>query len=285
MVLAGNLRRATRAGGAVNEDRVGASGSYFWALDGATGLTPGRWLPGPSDAAWFANTWSDALAAFAADASSPFELIVRAHAHVMHAVRRSRLDGGESGEPTWPAMALALAQIGEGKLRLCNIGDCSALLRRAGEHTRRLGSSKVDQFDATALDIFQNAQRAGASYAEAASLSKKQILRNRALANTPGGYWVVDPTDRWLDHVECFEVAFQPDAELLLATDGFMRVLDPYGIASCHCDVLEFCDELGLSAVIDRIRSVEADDPECRVFPRLKPSDDASAIWLRPKNN
>jgi hypothetical protein len=92
------------------------------------------------------------------------------------------------------------------------------------------GSSIVDRFDALALTILKQALAEGRSYAEAFGLAKTQILANRRLANTQDGYWVIDPTDRWLGQVQCERLPWS-GGEILLATDGFMRIVDVYSIA------------------------------------------------------
>ena len=56
------LDRLTDPGGAgANEDALGHSRSAAWVLDGATGLSDERLLPGPSDAAWLAGVYSRLL--------------------------------------------------------------------------------------------------------------------------------------------------------------------------------------------------------------------------------
>ncbi|GIK48681.1 MAG: hypothetical protein BroJett013_13780 [Alphaproteobacteria bacterium] len=183
-----------------------------------------------------------------------------------------------------PALALCLVAVGDCEIEVYNIGDCAVILRSCLAPAFRIGSSAVEQFDKVVLGVFRDALSADASYAEAAVLAKQQILINRRSANTISGYWVVDPTDRWLDHVQYHRMECA-GGEALLATDGFMRIFDVYfdvyNVANDYGDLFDHIADLGISGIIARIREIESSDPECRAFPRLKPADDASALWLR----
>jgi Protein phosphatase 2C len=266
----------SRAAGRFNEDRVGVAGDYFWVLDGATPLLPARTFPGDSDAAWFAQSWSAALAELARDFNSPLALIEAAFGRVTERIAAEAVVPLE--QHLYPALALALVRVGDGRLDACNVGDCSIVVRPDGRAAERIGSSDVDGFDALALGVFTDALESGRSYAEALDLARNQILCNRMRANCSGGYWVVDPSPRWLDHIQCFSIPFAFGGDVLVASDGFMRILDPYRIASSLDEILELVLNPGLRALLDRMRALEEDDCECRSFPRLKPIDDASAI-------
>ena len=261
--------------GRFNEDRIAVAGPYLWVLDGATGLRPGRSFPGDSDAAWFAEAWSSALMELAPRSASPQSLIVAAHEHVSKRIDASLR--GPLAQDEYPALALAFVRVADGRLDACNIGDCSIIVRDRTS-VRRLGSSEVDRFDALALDVFTSAVAEGQTHAGALRLARSQILRNRQRANCRDGYWVVDPSARWLDHVQNFSMAFDTGGDLLVASDGFMRILDPYGISTTLENVLDSTRDMGAAAILDRIRALEADDPDCRAFPRLKPVDDASVV-------
>ena len=62
--------------GTVNEDRWGArDDKAVWILDGATGLTDERVLPGPSDALWFVDQVDGGLRERAASGNTPADLL------------------------------------------------------------------------------------------------------------------------------------------------------------------------------------------------------------------
>jgi len=63
-------------------------------------------------------------------------------------------------------------------------------------------------------------------------------------------------------------------------TDGFASLVSPYGrhaadtlVATLHAR--------GLAALALELREIERQDAACLRHPRFKPSDDATALWLR----
>src|SRR5258708_6217051 len=68
-------------------------------------------------------------------------------------------------------------------------------------------------------------------------------------------------------------------ATLLLATDGFYRLVDVYAAYSVD-SLLKAASLLGLAELGRELRQIERADPNCRAHPRLKPMDDATAVLI-----
>jgi hypothetical protein len=45
--------------------------------------------------------------------------------------------------------------------------------------------------------------------------------------------------------------------------------------------LMEAAQARGLASLVNELRAIEAGDPECRTYPRLKPRDDATAVLVR----
>jgi hypothetical protein len=65
----------------------------------------------------------------------------------------------------------------------------------------------------------------------------------------------------------------------LLATDGFMRLVDLFGRYTPD-EVMCLAGGIGLAKLARELREMEAADGDCLHVPRTKPHDDASAILL-----
>ena len=98
--------------------------------------------------------------------------------------------------------------------------------------------------------------------------------------NDLDGYWILDPSERWIEHVETSRLAAIPGDVLLLVTDGFWRLVDIYGRYDAES---LFAAALGggLQPVAAELRAIEAGDEECLRYPRLKTRDDATAVLVR----
>ena len=65
----------------------------------------------------------------------------------------------------------------------------------------------------------------------------------------------------------------------MLATDGFLALATDYERYDAK-GLIAAVAEQGLSALMDELRAIEADDPDGVRFPRFKQSDDATALFV-----
>ena len=103
---------------------------------------------------------------------------------------------------------------------------------------------------------------------------------NRRFANVDGGYWVIDPTPRWLGHVQFTQIDAGSDLTILGMSDGFRRLIDLYGRYDDQ-GLFDAARDKGLSAMLQELRAVEFGDPDAKIYPRLKLADDATAFLAR----
>ena len=260
-----------------NEDIFGSCGRWAWIADGASGLAGTPYTPGPSDAAWLVEQIDAAIA------SMPAELSARGWAKAMETgVANAFLPYRKAGAETplrYPAAALAAIRLNGSSIEALNIGDCAVVLRNGFGAAERLGTSRVERFDRCVESILRRSQAKGGSYEDAWPAMQARIARNRAKANRAGGYWVVRPDSRWARHTQVRRRKVGPGSRILLATDGFMRLTDAYRRYPTPDSLLEAC-RAGLVPLLAELRAIEADDSGCARYPRIKPSDDATALLL-----
>lgn len=273
------LDSVCEAGYAVNDDVGTALAHAAWVLDGTTGHHPVRLFPGPSDAAWFAATADDLLRRLADTPGDGRALLQRLVSELTDACRRSAL-APLDGEVDEPAASLALVRVRDDRLELIMLGDCKLLMRRPDGTVEALDHSKVAPFDAKVVDALRALQAAGETDpARIAPKLRELILANRRLKNRPGGYGVL------ADDPACIafaEIGNRPAADvthILLASDGFYRLVDTYGRYSAE-GLLQAARSEGLASLYAALRRIEDADPQCLQYPRLKARDDATALLL-----
>ena len=66
---------------------------------------------------------------------------------------------------------------------------------------------------------------------------------------------------------------------ILLASDGYYRLVDHYGAVD-DAELVRRTAALGADVMIEQLRAIEADDPLAMRYPRLKIADDATALLL-----
>jgi len=270
----------SEAGKSVNEDRATASPGAAWILDGATGLSPQRLFPGPSDPAWFAETADALLARLTREGHDGLALLRRLVAELQEACAAAALAPLADTEIELPSASLAVAQTVDADLQLLMLGDCKLLLRQRDGHVETFDESSVAPFDAKLVDALR-AMRAGgkAPLSEITPRLTPLIRQNRLCKNRPGGYGVLTADAACLAFAE---TAHRPAAgvtHLLLATDGFYRLVDTYHMLTAG-ELMEAALERGLAPLHAALRRLEESDLECLAFPRLKPRDDATALLV-----
>jgi serine/threonine protein phosphatase PrpC len=264
------------ASGAVNEDRWGALERALWVLDGSTGLTADRVLPGPSDALWLMERVDAGLKQYAGSAESLATALrpILAEARAEFSRIALRL---EAEAVDMPCGSLAMLRLLDGVAELSSLGDCRIV---HGADCRCFGTSGVTALDERLVAEVTALQKQGVPPSEIWHRLLPMTRRHRALKNRPGGYWTVDLSAEGLDHVEVERVPARLGDYFLLMSDGFYRLVDTYRRYT-YTMLMEAAQARGLASLVNELRAIEAGDPECRTYPRLKPRDDATAVLVR----
>lgn len=268
------------AGKSVNEDRTTASPSAAWILDGATGLSPQRLFPGPSDPAWFAETADALLARLTRESHEGMTLLRRLVADLQEACAAAALAPLADTEIELPSASLAVAQMVGADIRLLMLGDCKLLLRQRDGHVEAFDESSVAPFDAKLVDALRAMRGGGkAPLSEITPRLTPLIRENRLWKNRPGGYGVLTADAACLAFAETVRRPAAGVTHLLLATDGFYRLVDTYRMLTAS-ELMEAALDRSLEPLHAALRRLEESDPECLAFPRLKPRDDATALLV-----
>ena len=262
-----------------NEDAFATEKNDAVVLDGATGLGE-MLLPGPSDAAWIAHFGARRLMAHRRDGDSPQGAL----RHVLADTEKSfaglrRRPPKATYEIPFASMMFVSAE--ESGFEALWFGDCAALVLRPGEGVEIVGEA-FDKRAAEARRVKMLAEAKG--LAPAAGLSRAEYLphlrASRNKANTGEGGWLFSPDPRAADHVGSRRAAAPPGTLVLLATDGFLALASDYGASDAQ-GLMDAARERGLKTLGEELRAIEEADGKGRRFPRLKKSDDATALLLR----
>ena len=184
--------------------------------------------------------------------------------------------------PEQPFACLAIAELEGSVLDLFNMGDLSTLVRAPDGSLQRFGASAVRELDRRALDELGRLLAAGVEpHAERRARLGPMILAHRALRNQLPGYDVLDLEDGGAARFEHRAFGASAVRHVLMMSDGFYRLVDTF---ERYTDGTLFhaVEQRGLAALLQELREVEGNDPECRRYLRFKTHDDATALWLEP---
>ncbi len=262
--------------GRMNEDYIGVCRNIAWVLDGTTGIG-NRYLPQfPSDARWFVRVVSKYLKDAALCGFGMMEALQRAMPNVLTAFSRHHHSFSSA---ILPAASFLGIESGKQSIRLFNLGDCRAVIRSFNGDIAFFGDSFVSQLDAKVINEINKIRiEQSVSYEEIWKKIMPVILSNRQLRNKENGYWVLDGTIEPLKEIQ--DINLKADCLILIMTDGFYRLVETFHYFTWQ-ELLHHAQYNGLSSLLPILRQIEEEDPECIKFPRIKKSDDASALLLQ----
>ncbi|HKH43718.1 MAG TPA: hypothetical protein VKM72_03550, partial [Thermoanaerobaculia bacterium] len=135
--------------------------------------------------------------------------------------------------------------------------------------------------DAVALRRMIELRDRGMGFAESRAAIQDLLVAHRRSTNQPGGYWILGNVPEAARHGISLTLENPPDdLRILLMTDGFFSLLE-YGIFQSPINLIEYIEENGLERALQLLRATEDADPDCRLHPRFKRKDDATATYLR----
>lgn len=251
-----------------NDDRAGASARRAWVIDGATDLGPPGLVGDQGGAAWIASSADRAFAAAPeAGLTAILPGVFAALAQAYHDAR------GRDPVGRWelPSAAFLCVALADQRIELAWLADCACLhlrgatVRRLGPQPSRAETQEAEAMRSAGLELLPKRS--------APTLERLRANRARPERRVLG----VEPGHADAVHYETADIA--PGDELVLMSDGLAALIDDYGVALDAFAALLRAE--GLHGLAARLRAIEADDADLRRFARFKPSDDATALWLR----
>lgn len=252
-----------------NEDAWGAGEGFAFVLDGATDLT--------GDGAGAARLFCQGVA------RQLMELLPQRGRSLRQCLAQAAAEtaaaGGCAGASASALLVRALPQ--ETGVEILSLGDCTLVFEDAAG-TQVLWDDCVARLDGAVVARMEDLSREGGISVAAAREHPEigALLRaNRALRNTPEGYWILDPSLAGVAHAQSHTCTLAPGGRLLLMTDGFFAALE-MGLFPDAAALLAGCTQRGLDGVAQDLRHAQQQDRTLARHPRLKIADDATAVLL-----
>lgn len=269
-----------------NDDHVAiythAGVTDILVIDGGTTVAERDYLdPVQGDVAWFVDAFTAAVEKQLASGRSQQECV-----HAAIDVVRASFEQITAQSPmplhAWPIAALTWLRIGEQdggrSATLYGLGDCKSLLRTPGGACIDLDPF-VNPQDAVLQAEIARLRAEGLGDSEQRRERMLPMLRaRREFQNTQRAPAVLclRPNGAFTPRIRSVEL--MSGASLLIMTDGFYRLVDPYGRYT-DVGLMEACLQRGLAAMLDELRTYEALAGGAGTR-AVKAADDASAaLW------
>ena len=278
----------TDRGNAANEDFAYAGalpggGACGVVIDGATGLVEMP-LVSPAfstNAQWFSHTVGAALCEALESGTAPEQALAHA-VTIACAELESALScpAGSLDPVAVPSATLALAVVGEKNVELWGLGDSPivALMRDGGLVVST--DEVLESLNARVVDhMLERSAGRDLTVAERRALVRDEVLANRRLRNTPGGYWCLDATGEGLAHARRLTFPREEVVAVAGMSDGIFRAFGQYGMAPL-AEWVAGATYFSAQRLCDQMRVLEAEDDQLRRYPRMKVGDDASLFVI-----
>ncbi|MXQ14680.1 protein phosphatase 2C domain-containing protein [Microvirga makkahensis] len=267
----------------VNEDICGVCRDWAWVID--TSIFPGTSpvMHPRSDAAWLAAFADERLSSLAPHAEDGAALIRYVMEEARTAYRAVAPRERHEDFVSWPLGAMTLVRRLGDALDVWTFGDTTAFVRRPDGTVQTLG-------EAPGLRTFESAK--AAELMQAAGSRPDDILDTPVFLD-----WLGERRERQRrSGVPAALLSLNPDAAgrlrhertpcedgtvVLLASDGFSALVDLYQAFDAK-GLIEHAIASGLEPLATKAREIETGlDPDGRLYPRFKLSDDTTAVLLK----
>jgi len=264
----------------VNEDALGAGKSVAFVLDGVTGLADTPVMPGKSDAAWASHAARDLLIAH--EATTDIQTLVGDVARDITKRFEAERLRVPSARYELPWTTLSMIRLQDGRLDVGFVGDSRVLVETADDEVHNFGlhpsRSEFETKLATKMLAARKDEALGTDSIRATVL--EDLRRARDTVNTGKGYWLLGADAAVGPHVTVASIPLTGPATVLLVTDGFYALVEDYKRYGDR-ELIATAQTLGLSILGRELRHIEDDDPVGAKYPRMKKSDDATALLVR----
>ncbi|WP_443067581.1 protein phosphatase 2C domain-containing protein [Streptomyces sp. NBC_01268] len=257
--------------GRANEDFAIWSDRVALVVDGA-GMPDALQAPCIHGVSWFAKTLGAELLAEASGSASLRDALAGAIELTADAHRSTcAID-----DPLSPSATLAVLRWSSDAVDWLVLGDCTLVVEREGA---------VEAVSDTRLASVAASERAAMKGAAPGSPERQRlhaslVRAERARRNRPGGYWVAASEPAAAEAALCGSYPSQDLVQAALLTDGAARLVTTFALASWP-GCLRILGERGPQALLRSVRAAELSDGDMTRWPRSKPHDDATALYIR----
>lgn len=258
--------------GRANEDFAAWNDRVAVVVDGA-GMPDALRAQCIHGVSWFAETLGTALCAAAGGGGSLRDALADAIEHTARTHRQTcAVD-----DPLSPSATLAVLRLRDDAIEWLVLGDCALVVDHGGT---------VEAISDTRLAAVATSERAAMKDAAPGSAERRRlhsrlVQAERASRNQPGGYWVAASEPEAADASLYGSCPAGDVARAALLTDGAARLVTTFALADWAA-CLDLLEEQGPKSLIGRVREAELSDVALTRWPRSKPHDDATVVYVRP---
>lgn len=263
-----------------NDDAMGSTSSIAFVLDGVTSLVEQPLMSGRSDAAWVAHLARDLLLHHQPGAGGDIKGLVRSVAAEIASQFEAKRLRPPAARYELPWTTLSMIGVEPGRINIAFVGDSRVLIEADDDSVHNFGTTPSGGAFETKLAQKMISAGKGIGLDAQRATVQEELRRARNIVNTPEGYWLLGADTAVADHLNHASLELRGPATVLLATDGFYALVEDYHRYGDR-ELIATAQVVGLKTLARELRHLEDADPDGKRHPRMKKSDDATAVLVR----
>lgn len=263
-----------------NDDALGCTSEIAFVLDGVTSLADPQLIAGRSDAAWVAHLARDLLLKHPPGAGRDLKGLL--HGVAVEITKQFEAQRLRPPAARWelPWTTISMIAVDGDKLHVLFLGDSRVLIETADDSVHNFGTTPSrGAFEARLARKMISAGKGIGVDAQRVTIVD-ELRRAREIVNTPDGYWLLGADAAVSEHLNMTTLQLGGNATVLLATDGFYALTEDYKHYGDR-ELIATSQVVGLTTLGRELRHIEDLDPDGHKYPRMKKSDDATALLVK----
>lgn len=250
-----------------------------WVIDGDTGFLKDK--ESPIDGKWLADKWERYLTKHILNYELTIQEVLLEGMMAIEEDYLNELGGDYLSEIEKPTIGIAIIRWHKNILEYYILGNCQLWIRDY-KSIKAIADTKQLKFNKRIKEKVNINIKKGYTLEEAKELAEDLIIETRSKCNKKNGYWLLSFNRTAIYHGISGTIKYNEAysfLEFLLSTHGFNAISDTYKIMD-EKNVFNYIKKYGLEELCKSLRRFENTDSECRIYPRLQKSDDASAAYI-----
>jgi serine/threonine protein phosphatase PrpC len=264
----------------INEDIFGRTNFSAWVMDGATGYYKNSINGYNSDAEWYVHQWNEFLIKNASNEKYDIKSVLSIGINKIEESYFRNLKYQLNDIHDFPSATIALIKFDKKVIKYFVLGDCVIVVKQ-NNSIKIITDNRISLFeDKVVKNIIRIQKKSSIGIEKAREAVMDMLKDNRKMKNVEAGYWVIEFNKKAIEYAVEGEIELLEDSEILLMTDGFYRIVDTFHYFKNISELFKEIETNGLRHIWDIITSYENDDYDCIKYPRTKPYDDCTAIFI-----
>ena len=264
-----------------NEDVFGYGDSFWFVIDGATGLGENNYMQTGDDARWFVQNVCAYLQEHLHSEKSVVSCLEEITSRLL---KEYEVKTGEKNAAFMPCACISLFRIIDDEIEYYGLGDSVGVIEFVDGSTEVLFDQNLVDVDAIAItEMMKISQAKGISPIAARKEIQDVLIANRGLLNQKNGYYSLELTGMGIHHAICKKWKVANVKRLACMSDGFYEIME-FGLYSNIKDLLDAVDK-NVDFVFQQLYEAQEKDAQGYQVPRFKVRDDTTVVYTKIKED